>query len=108
MNNSVEDEFSQFVGGASVVLALTATLPQIYYSIKTKTSKGCSWWFLLSRHGIGTLMLIYGIYLNALMLILLNIVMIIGSAVMIYYKFCETCCIRETEDEDEDDNMQEL
>ena len=29
MNKSVEDEFTQFVGGASVVLALTATLPQI-------------------------------------------------------------------------------
>ena len=105
MTKSVEDEFTQFVGGASVVLALTATLPQIYYSIKTKTAKGCSWWFLLSRQGIGTLMLIYGIYLNALMLILLNIVMIIGSVVMIYYKFCETCCIREIEDDDNNENI---
>ena len=52
MNNSVEDDFTKFIGGASIVLALTATLPQIYYSIKIKTVKGCSWWFLLSRLGI--------------------------------------------------------
>jgi uncharacterized protein with PQ loop repeat len=91
MQNSVEDDFTRFVGGASVILALTATLPQIYYSFKTKTAKGCSWWFLLSRLGITILMTIYGIHLEAEMLIFLNVIFSIGALVMVYYKFVESC-----------------
>jgi len=107
MKNSVEDDFTKFVGGAGVVLALTATLPQIYYSIKTKTAQGCSWWFLLSRLGITILMTIYGIYLRAEMLVFLNIVMMIGGSVMIYYKFIESCNNREPEPEPEPEPEQD-
>lgn len=103
MNNSVEDDFTKFVGGASVVLALTATLPQIYYSFKTKTAKGCSWWFLLSRLGITILMTIYGIHLGAEMLIFLNIIFLIGALVMVYYKFVESCNNLEIEQEQEEE-----
>jgi uncharacterized protein with PQ loop repeat len=102
MNNSVEDDFTKFVGGASVVLALTATLPQIYYSFKTKTAQGCSWWFLLSRLGITILMTIYGIRLGAEMLIFLNIICMIGGLVMVYYKFVESYNNSEIEQEEED------
>jgi MtN3 and saliva related transmembrane protein len=102
MNNSVEDDFTKFIGGASVVLALTATLPQIYYSFKTKTAQGCSWWFLLSRLGITILMTIYGIHLGAEMLIFLNIVCMIGGLVMVYYKFVESCNNSEIEEEEEE------
>ncbi len=105
MNNSVEDNFSRFVGGASVVLALTATLPQIYYSCKTKTAQGCSWWFLMSRVGITVLMVIYGIYLGATMLIFLNVVCGVGAFVMVYYKFIETFRTPlENEEENEENN----
>ena len=102
MSNCVEDDFTRFIGGASVILALTATLPQIYYSIKTKTAQGCSWWFLMSRLGITVLMTIYGIYLGATMLILLNIVCASGALVMIYYKFLETCCNNQEENQNEE------
>ena len=107
MNNSVEDNFSRFVGGASVVLALTATLPQIYYSCKTKTAQGCSWWFLMSRVGITVLMTIYGIYLGATMLIFLNVVCGVGAFVMVYYKFVESYNNLEIEQEQEQEQEQE-
>ena len=107
MNNSVEDDFSRFVGGASVVLALTATIPQIYYSVKTKTAQGCSWWFLISRVGITTLMTIYGVYLGATMLILLNVVCAIGAFVMVYYKFVETCTTAPEENNEEENEENE-
>ena len=102
MQNSVEDDFTRFIGGASVILALTATLPQIYYSFKTKTAKGCSWWFLLSRLGITILMTIYGIHLEAEMLIFLNVIFSIGALVMVYYKFVESCWNNQEENENEE------
>lgn len=78
--------FLTFIGLAAATLTTIAFLPQMFKTWRTKSAKDVSFVMLITFISGVSLWLIYGIYLQALPIILANAVTLIFNLIILWLK----------------------
>lgn len=79
-----------YMGNTSILIY---NVPQIYHTIKTKSTKDISGWFLIIRVISSLLWLIYSLYTMEFFVLLSWIITGSSTVILMYYKFIYNQCV---------------
>ncbi|MFY7900462.1 MAG: SemiSWEET family sugar transporter [Chitinophagaceae bacterium] len=79
--------FIEYVGLFGAFLSAITFIPQVLHAYKTKSVGDLSWGMLWIVFSSVIVWLVYGIYLRLLPVIIANGVILVLSAMLIYFKF---------------------
>ena len=79
--------FIEYVGLVGAFLSAITFIPQVLHAYKSKSVGDLSWGMLWIVFTSVIVWLVYGFYLNLLPVIIANSIILILSAVLLYFKF---------------------
>ena len=68
-------------------LNLIYNLPQMMQTYKTKSTDDINHWFITLRIACNSIWLVYGIYINSFLMMLNNLITVVASIFIGYYKY---------------------
>lgn len=71
----------------AIFSSIISLVPQIYKTYKTKSCEDISIWMLINFNICSVCWIIYGFMLNATTVWVTNVIMIIFSTILLYFKF---------------------